>query len=35
VFGAFAVFYLKEELKWNYIVAFLLIIAAVYFAFKQ
>lgn len=35
VFGAFAVLYLKEELKWNYIVSFLFIIGAVFFAFKQ
>ena len=35
VFGAFAVFYLKEEMKWNYVVAFFLIVAAVYFAFRQ
>ncbi len=35
VFGVFAVLYLKEDLKWNYIVSFLLIIGAVFFAFKQ
>ena len=35
VFGIFAIFYLKEQLKWNYLVSFVLIIAAVYFAFKQ
>jgi uncharacterized protein (DUF486 family) len=35
VFGVFSVFYLREELKWNYIVAFLLILAAVFFAFKE
>jgi len=35
VFGVFSVLYLREELKWNYIVAFLLIIAAVFFAFKE
>ena len=35
VFGVFAVFYLKEQLKWNYIVSFVLIIGAVYFAFKE
>ena len=35
VFGIFAVVYLKEQLKWNYIVAFALIIVAVYFAFKD
>jgi len=35
VFGIFAIFYLKEQLKWNYVVSFVLIIVAVYFAFKQ
>jgi uncharacterized protein (DUF486 family) len=35
VFGVFSVLYLREELKWNYIVAFLFIIAAVFFAFKE
>ncbi len=35
VFGIFAVVYLKEQLKWNYIVAFLFILCAVYFAFKD
>lgn len=35
VFSAFSVLYLKEELKWNYIVGFLLIIAAVVFIFKK
>ncbi len=34
VFGFFSVLYLREELKWNYIVAFLFILGAVYFAFK-
>ncbi|WP_128544389.1 DMT family protein [Larkinella soli] len=35
VFCAFAVFYLKEELKWNYIVGFVLILLAVFFVFKK
>lgn len=35
VFGVFAVFYLKEEVKWNYLVAFFLIVGAVFFAFKE
>ncbi len=35
VFGVFSVFYLREELKWNYVVAFLFILAAVFFAFKE
>jgi uncharacterized protein (DUF486 family) len=33
VFAAFAYFYLGEEIRWNYAVAFLLILAAVGFAF--
>jgi uncharacterized protein (DUF486 family) len=35
VFGLFSIFYLREQMKWNYLVSFLLIIAAVFFAFKQ
>ena len=35
IFGVFSVFYLREELKWNYIVAFLFIVAAIFFAFKE
>ena len=35
VFALFSIFYLREEVKWNYIVAFLLVLGAVYFAFKQ
>ena len=35
VFAGFALIYLKEQLKWNYIVSFALIIVAVYFAFKD
>lgn len=35
VFALFSVVYLKEELKWNYIVGFLLILAAVYVVFKE
>ena len=35
VFCAFSVLYLKEELKWNYIVGFLFIILAVFFIFKK
>jgi len=35
VFGIFSVFYLREEVKWNYLVAFLLIVGAVFFAFKE
>ena len=33
VFCAFAIFFLKEPFKWNYAVAFALIIGAVYFMF--
>ena len=35
VFCFFSVFYLKEELKWKYIVGFLFIIMAVFFIFKK
>jgi len=31
----FSVVYLKEELKWNYVVGFLFIIGAVFFVFKK
>ncbi len=35
VFCFFSIFYLREELKWNYLVGFSLIIAAVVFIFKK
>ena len=35
VFCFFSVFYLKEGLKWNYIVGFALIILSVFFVFKK
>ncbi len=35
VFCFFSVFYLKEELRWNYIVGFGLIVLAVFFIFKK
>ena len=35
VFCFFSVLYLKEELKWNYIVGFLMIIGAVIVIFKK
>ncbi|GAA4425377.1 DMT family protein [Pontibacter saemangeumensis] len=35
VFIGFSVLYLREELKWNYLVGFLLILAAVFFVFKK
>jgi uncharacterized protein (DUF486 family) len=35
VFSAFSILYLKEGLKWNYIVGFFMIIGAVIFIFKK
>jgi len=35
IFCAFSVFYLKEELKWNYVVGFLMIVAASVLIFKK
>jgi len=35
VFSIFSVVYLKEGLKWNYIVGFVLMIGAVFFVFKK
>ncbi len=35
VFSIFSVFYLKESLKWNYLVGFTFILAAVFFVFKK
>ena len=35
VFCVFSVIYLKEELKWNYLVGFALMAAAVFFVFKK
>lgn len=35
VFAVFSVFYLGEPLKWNYIVGFVLIVAAVFFVFNK
>ncbi len=35
VFCVFSVFYLKEELKWNYVAGFILIILAVLLIFKK
>lgn len=35
VFAGFSVVYLKEEIKWNYIVSFGLVLGAVFFAFKK
>ncbi len=35
VFSGFSVLYLKEDLRWNYLVGFVLIMAAVFFIFKK
>ncbi len=35
VFCFFSVFYLKEGLKWNYLVGFCFLIGAVFFVFKK
>jgi len=35
VFGVFSVTYLKEEFRWNYLVAFMFLVGAVYFMFKK
>lgn len=35
IFSFFAVLYLKEPLRWNYVVSFGLVLGAVYFAFKK
>lgn len=35
VFALFAIFYLKEPFRWNYLVSFALIFGAVYFMFKK
>lgn len=35
VFSGFSVLYLREEFKWNYAIAFVFMIGAVYFIFKK
>ena len=35
VFSGFSVLYLKEDLKWNYLVGFAMIIGAVFFIFRK
>ena len=35
VFSIFAVFYLKEGLRWNYLAGFACLMAAVFFVFKK
>jgi len=35
VFIFFSIFFLKEEIKWNYIVGFFFMVVAVFFVFKK
>jgi uncharacterized protein (DUF486 family) len=35
VFLVFSVFYMKEELKWNYILGFILIVLSIFVIFKK
>jgi uncharacterized protein (DUF486 family) len=35
VFCVFSIVYLKEDLKWNYVVGFLMMVGAVFFVFKK
>ena len=35
VFSLFSVFYLKEEIRWNYLVGFAFIVLAAFFIFKK
>ena len=35
VFCGFSIFYLKESLKWNYLVGFAFMVVAVFFVFKK
>lgn len=35
VFSVFSIVYLKEELRWNYVVGFALIVVAVFIVFKK
>lgn len=35
VFCAFSILYLREELKWNYLVGFAMMLGAVFFVFKE
>ena len=35
VFAVFSIVYLKEPLKWNYLVGFALMVMAVFFVFKK
>jgi uncharacterized protein (DUF486 family) len=35
VFSVFSIVYLKEDLKWNYLVGFALMVGSVFFIFKK
>lgn len=35
IFTVFAVVYLKEPFQWKYVISFILVLGAVYFAFKK
>lgn len=35
VFAVFSIYYLGEEFKWNYLLGFLMIVAAVFLIFKK
>lgn len=35
IFSIFSIVYLKEGLKWNYLVGFIMVIGAVFFIFKK
>ncbi len=35
VFCVFSILYLREDLKWNYVVGFFMILGAVFFVFKK
>jgi len=35
VFSVFAVLYLKEQFEWRYLISFIFLLGAVYFAFKK
>lgn len=35
VFAVFSIFYLKEELRWNHLVGFMMIIGAAFFIFTE
>jgi hypothetical protein len=35
VFSVFSIVYLKDEFRWNYVVGFVLIVAAAFFVFKK